>query len=408
MPPQQTSSASDGQNENRVLVVAPTGRDAALLCRALSRAGIPALECPSCEAACRELERVGAGALLIAEEALSLADIQCLAALMSNQPAWSDFPLILLTLAGEVTAQSQRRRQVRAPLVRALELERPIRPETLISTVQTALRARQRQYEIRDYIKQERDAEEALRRSEKLAVAGRLAATIAHEINNPLEAVINLVYLARTSRSPAATREYLERAESELGRVSAIASETLKFYRQSNRPAETQIPEILRSLLVLYRDKIAASKVELRTDFVDVPPIVAFAGELRQVFSNLLTNAIDAAAGARIEIRLRRARDRSGRKGVKVVVADTGTGIPASIKSSIFEPFVSTKETRGTGLGLWVSSEIVRKHGGSIRVRSCSRPDLHGSVFCIFLPEVAESAESAPIKDVLHIATDAA
>src|SRR5690242_8693713 len=166
LPPEQTSRASDGHNENRVLVVAPTGRDATLLCQALSRADMQALECPSCEAACRELESAGAGALIIAEEALSIADIQRLAELMSNQPAWSDFPLILLTLSGEVTVQSQRRRLVRAPLVRALELERPIRPETLISTVQNALRARHRQYEIRDHMLQERNAEEALRRSE--------------------------------------------------------------------------------------------------------------------------------------------------------------------------------------------------------------------------------------------------
>ena len=399
LPPEQTSRASSGQNETRVLVVAPTGRDGALLCQALSRAGMQALECGSCEAACSELESAGAGTLIIAEEALSLADIQRLAELMSSQPAWSDFPLVLLTLSGEVTVQSQRRRLARAPLVRALELERPIRPETLISTVQSALRARRRQYEIRDYILRERNAEEALRHTEKLAVAGRLAATIAHEINNPLEAVINLVYLARTAGSQQTTREYLQEAESELGRVSAIASETLKFYRQPSRATETWMPEILRSVLALYRDRIAGSNVEVRTEFADIPPITAFADELRQVFSNLLTNAIDAAAGARIELRLRRARDRSGRTGVKVLVADTGTGIPQSLRSRIFEPFVSTKATHGTGLGLWVSSEIVRKHGGSIRVRSCSRADRHGTVFCVFLPEVAESAESHAAAD---------
>ncbi len=235
MPPEKTSSASNGQNESRVLVVAPTGRDAALLCQALSRSEIQALECSSCEAACRELNAAGAGALIIAEEALSFADIQRLAELMSNQPAWSDFPLILLTHSGEVTVQSRRRQQLRAPLVHALELERPVRPETLISTVQTALRARRRQYAIRDYILQERTAEEALRRSEKLAVAGRLAATIAHEINNPLEAVVNLVYLARTSWPQEAAREYLERAESELGRVSAIASETAEVLSPAQR-----------------------------------------------------------------------------------------------------------------------------------------------------------------------------
>ncbi len=398
MQPEQTSPASDGHNEERLLVVAPTGRDAALLSRALSRAGMHGVECPSCEAACREIEN-GAGGLIVAEEALSATDIQRLADLMASQPAWSDFPLILLTLSGEVTAQSQRRRQLRAPLGRALELERPVRPETLISTVQNALRARARQYELRNYILQERNAEEALRRSEKLAVAGRLAASIAHEINNPLEAVVNLVYLARTCPSQETSRKYLERAEAELARVSAITTETLKFYRQPNRPTKIRIAEIFESLLVLYREKITASKVELKTDFAEVPAILAFGGELRQVFSNLLTNAIDAAPEARIEIRLRHARDKSGRSGVRVLVADSGSGIPDSVKSCIFEPFVSTKGTRGTGLGLWVTSEIVRKHGGTIQVKSCARPDLHGTVFSVFLPEVAESAESQAAAD---------
>jgi DNA-binding NtrC family response regulator len=173
------------EEELTTLVVAPTGRDGALLCAALERAGIRARECKSCEAACYSMEK-GAACIIVAEEALTAADIQRFADLISSQPRWSDFPLVILTMAGEVTAQSQRRRQLRAPMVHALELERPVRPETLVSTVQSAIRARMRQYELRNHGLKQREAEEALRRSEKLAVAGRLAASIAHEINNPL------------------------------------------------------------------------------------------------------------------------------------------------------------------------------------------------------------------------------
>jgi len=377
--------ASERKLELRVLIVAPTGCDASLLCAALERAGIEAFECPSCEAACYEMEK-GASCLLVAEEALKMQDIQRFAALIASQPRWSDFPLILLTMAGEVTAQSQRRRVLRAPMVRALELERPVRPETLVSTVQTAIRARIRQYEVRDHVAKQRDAEEALRRSEKLAVAGRLAASIAHEINNPLEAIVNLVYLARTSSSLESAREFLGLAESELARVSAITNETLKFYRQPNKPTQLQVAPIFESLLVLYQQKLQSANIEVETAFYPTEPIVAFGGELRQMFSNLLTNAIDASRNGRIYLRVRSVVDSAGRTGVRVVVADTGSGIPAAMKRVIFEPFVSTKGMRGTGLGLWVTSEIVEKHGGKIRVKSSTSPERHGTIFSVFLP----------------------
>jgi signal transduction histidine kinase len=378
---------SEAGRDLRVLVVAPTGRDASLLCAALERGGLETLECPNCAAAVEEA-KAGAGTMIIAEEALTLTDIALLSELTANQPAWSDFPLIILTLSGEVTAQSQRRRRLRAPLSRALELERPVRPETLISTVEGALRARRRQYELRGQIAQQRQAEEALRRSEKLAVAGRLAASIAHEINNPLEAVSNLIYLARTTSTLEAAREYLATAESELGRVAAITTETLKFYRQPNRATRVDVSEIVESLLVLYQERITSSNITVRTS-LDAPSIVAFGGELRQMFSNLLSNAIDATRGGRITIRVRRAVDPWGSEGVRVVVADTGTGIPDAVKATIFEPFVTTKGSRGSGLGLWVASEVVRKQGGSMRVKSCSRADRHGTVFSVFLPAIA-------------------
>ena len=380
--------ASERELELRVLIVAPTGCDASLLCAALDRAGIRAYECPSCEAASHEMEK-GAACMLVAEEALTMADIQRFAVMMASQPRWSDLPLILLTMAGEVTAQSQRRRRLRAPMVRALELERPIRPETLISTVQTAIRARMRQYEVRNHVIKQREAEEALRRSEKLAVAGRLAASIAHEINNPLEAIVNLVYLARNSETLDDAREFLRLAESELARVSAITNETLKFYRQPNKPTQLQVAPILESLLVLYNQKLQGANIKVETEFSSTEPIVAFGGELRQMFSNLLTNAIDASRNGRIFLRVRPAVDRAGKPGVRVLVADTGSGIPAAMKRAIFEPFVSTKGLRGTGLGLWVTSEIVEKHGGRIRVRSSTLPERHGTVFNVFLPSKA-------------------
>jgi signal transduction histidine kinase len=389
-----SNRASDRELELRVLIVAPTGSDAALLCAALERAGMRAYECPSCEAACYEMEK-GAACILVAEEALKMSDIQRFAMLMAEQPKWSDFPLIILTMAGEVTAQSQRRRLLRAPLVRAHELERPVRPETLISTVQTAIRARLRQYEVRNHVQKQREAEEALRRSEKLAVAGRLAASIAHEINNPLEAIVNLVYLARTSPTLEISREFLVLAESELARVSAITNETLKFYRQPNKPTPLQVAPLLESLLVLYNQKLQSARIKVETRFTSTEPIVAFGGELRQLFSNLLTNAIDASRDGKILLRIRPAFDHCGKSGVRVTVADTGSGIPAAMRSSIFEPFVSTKGMRGTGLGLWVTSEIVEKHGGTIRMKSCTAAEKHGTVFTVFLPAVASTEVSA-------------
>jgi signal transduction histidine kinase len=389
-------------DELRILVVAPTGRDGALLCEAMRRAGVQAVECRSCDEACLEVEN-GAAGIIVAEEALDAPQIQRFADLFANQPPWSDFPLILLTLAGAVTQQSQARQLLRAPLTRALELERPIRPETLISTVQSVVRARIRQYQLRDQMERQREAHEALLRSEKLAVVGRLAATIAHEINNPLEATVNLMYLARTSPSRKKSREYLTLAESELARVSSLATETLKFYRQPNKPSEVKIAPIVQSLLVLYQGKLVSARVRVETEFDDERPIVAFGSELRQVFANLLSNAIDASPGGSVKIRV---RPKAGNQGVKVVFADTGSGIAHEMTKTIFEPFVSTKGTRGTGLGLWVSAQIVRKHGGSIRVKSSTDPKRHGTVFSVFLPAVPSgtAADQGLVPELLRAA----
>jgi signal transduction histidine kinase len=373
----------------RVLVFAPTGKDARLICDMLQKVQIDCESCNSIEAI-REQMDSGAGALLISEEALTPHAIDALASLIAQQPSWSDFPLVLLTIAGSVSAYSERRRGVREPLGNVLLLERPVRPETLISTMQSALRARRRQYEIRDQIERFRQAQDALRKSEKLAVAGRLAASIAHEINNPLEAVTNLLYLARHSDSMAETQKFLATAEQELGRVTEIVTQTLKFYRQQSSPAPVNVNEIVESLLSLFQPRLAAANIRVEKDLRDVGPVIGLSGELRQVFANIISNALDAMReGGTLSIRVRSARELTNglRSGVRISIGDTGSGIAPELRSRIFEPFVSTKASTGTGLGLWVSAEIVQKHSGRISLRSRSIAPNQGTVFCVFIPQ---------------------
>jgi signal transduction histidine kinase len=223
--------------------------------------------------------------------------------------------------------------------------------------------------------------------TEKLAATGRLAATIAHEINNPLESVLNLLYLARIS--PAATeeqREYLLTAEKELTRVSNIARHTLGFYRDTSVPVDTDIAKLLDEVLVVYQSRLQASGICLTREYADVPPLHALRGELHQVFSNLVSNAIDAMRGGG-ELRLQvqpRVRDRQ--PGIEVRVQDTGPGIPAENRAQLFEPFFTTKTSVGTGLGLWVVKQFVDNHGGTVTVQSSTGAQDHGTCFAVFIP----------------------
>jgi PAS domain S-box-containing protein len=237
-------------------------------------------------------------------------------------------------------------------------------------------------------ITQAKATEEALRRSEKLASAGRLAATIAHEINNPLEAVTNLLYLARQQEAlPDNARELLDLADRELQRVSQIARQTLGFYRGGPEPGTLRIADVLQDVLASYTPRAAAKQVRLETRVDDPGEIRGRRGELQQLFSNLLANAIDATpSGGHIRFRVRKTR-RHGQPGVSIVVADSGAGIPAELRSRIFEPFFTTKQEAGTGLGLWLAREIAEKHAGAISVRSAVPPKRSGSVFAVFLPE---------------------
>ncbi len=506
--------STEATRDNRILVFAPTGQDSPLIARVLQRAGIDAEVCPSFDAVFDEMGS-GAGAVVLAEEGLSQSALDRLAAYLAQQPSWSDFPIVLLTKAGHVTALQHRLRQKQQLLGNVLLLERPVRPETLVSTLSGVLRSRQRQYQVRDYLedkqksetalreseKQFRDlantipqlawiaradgyifwyndrwfdytgttpsemegwgwtavhdpvhlpevmkrwrraldqgetfemtfplrgadgkfhpfltivrpvldssgkvarwfgtntdvtsqkrAEEALIRTEKLAAAGRLAASISHEINNPLEAVTNLLYLVETNpKLDDNNRGLLQQAQAELKRVSHITTHTLRFYRDPTKAVPLKISELIDSVITLYQGRIKQGGIKINRRYRDLSEYVGFSGELRQVLANLIGNALDAMRkGGTLHLRVHQAHDlTSGASGLRILVADSGHGMSHETLRRVFEPFFTTKESIGTGLGLFVSKEIVEKSGGSIAVKSSDRPGCSGTVFSIFLP----------------------
>ncbi|WP_235011375.1 sensor histidine kinase [Bryocella elongata] len=250
-----------------------------------------------------------------------------------------------------------------------------------------ALRGRARQYQIRDQMQQFERAQEALRRSEKLAVTGRLAASIAHEINNPLEALTNLLYLVRTETHSEEAQRYLMEAEQELARVAEITKHTLRFYREPNQPTQVDLVEVVDSVLALYHSRLVAAKIVVEKEVrVSSLSILASPGELRQVIANIVGNALDAMRhGGILRLRLS-VTTRNGNPKARLSIADTGHGIPPEILSTIFEPFITTKGETGTGLGLWVSDEIAKKNGWSMQVYSCTRMSRSGTVFSILMP----------------------
>jgi PAS domain S-box-containing protein len=491
-----------------VAVIAPYGKDAQLIAACLSAANISCDIFDNPELALPDFSN-GTGALLVEEEVFGKpAVVKRFSEALHSQPSWSDSPLIVLTKPrSSRSAYAKLMARVRAPLGHATLLERPVRPEALVSIVTTALRARERQYQVRDMldqlceseeryrslalatssmvwaadphgcfieslpsweaftgqsfeqyrgrgwmncihpddrlqvehaftkataesapfhlefrlmrhdrqyrcvqahgvpvfraylkpkewvgtctdIQEKKDAAAALRRSERLAMAGQFAATIAHEINNPLEAVTNLIYLIRTRSTEEQIRQFAGMAEKELTRVAELSGQTLRFYRKSTEPASTNVAEILESLLRLFGPTFARRKLRIEKNLRESRAVVAFPNELRQLFANMLSNAVDAvSADGYVAVRVRPARNWGDlfQHGVRITIADTGTGIPAAVKAHIFEPFVTTKGDSGTGLGLWVCSDIVRRHHGDIKIKSrTSSPT--GTVFSIFLP----------------------
>jgi len=248
-------------------------------------------------------------------------------------------------------------------------------------------------------------SEEALRRTEKLAATGRLAASIAHEINNPLEAITNLLFLLRTfCRLDETAANYLEMAEHEAKRIAEITQQTLRFYRQSTLPSRANLGELLDSVLSLYNGRMNTLNIQVQREYDAALDLFCFAGELRQVFANLVGNALDASSAAgRLVIRARRSRHwkNPSQTGVRFAVADTGTGMEPEVRERAFEAFFTTKELTGTGLGLWVSHEIVVKHHGLVHLRSrtalAGQPS--GTVFQIFIPD--DPGLAAPAKQAV-------
>ncbi len=235
---------------------------------------------------------------------------------------------------------------------------------------------------------EQRKREEALRRLEKLAAVGQLASSIAHEINNPLESLTNLLYLMRLSDSVEEIHEYVAVAQTELARVTEITMQTLRFHRQSSRSVEVDMADLMRSVVALYTGRLLVRRVTVEWRLPMVKKVLCLEGEIRQVLNNLVRNAVDAMGvqGGRLLLRLHPQYDsRSGRAGVRITVADTGEGIRPDIASRLYEAFLTSKELTGTGLGLWVSRAIVEKHGGRIRTRT-RRGERHGTVFSVWLP----------------------
>lgn len=381
----------------RTIILTPTGRDKDLIANLLERHGIVCYIVNSVSELCREIT-AGAGAVILSEEALNGKAVAELLQVIEQQPPWSDFPMILLTLGGEVTVQSERLRELRRPLGNVFLLERPIRPETLLGTLDIALRGRERQYQIHDQMVQNARAQEALRKSEKLAVTGRLAASIAHEINNPLEAITNLLYLIRSNPASEKLNEYLDCAEQELARVTEITKQTLRFYREPSKPVQTEIAAVLHSVLVLYHSRLTSAKITVQSEILaPSATVLSSPGELRQVIANLIGNAIDAMRlGGRLRLRVSTERHpRGGHERIRLTIADTGTGIPPELLSKIFEPFITTKGETGTGLGLWVTEEIIKRNRWNIVVRSRYGKHRTGTAFSILMPLQYDSAVAA-------------
>ena len=231
-------------------------------------------------------------------------------------------------------------------------------------------------------------AESALVRSEKLALVGRLAASISHEINNPLESVTNLLFLIENNTRDDATRNFSRMAQDELARVSHIVTHTLRFNRQSLGWGEQKMSGLLESSVAIYEGRLKNSGIALKREYGDASKVRCAGSEVRQVFANLISNAFDAARnGGTLVLRTRDAKDpKTGAPGVRVTIADTGMGIPASAHKRLFEPFYTTKGDNGTGLGLWVSREILNKHHALMRVKSRTTPGKSGTVFSMWFP----------------------
>jgi signal transduction histidine kinase len=241
--------------------------------------------------------------------------------------------------------------------------------------------------------------EQSMQNSERLAVSGRMAATVAHEINNPLEAATNALYLlAESSSLDNSARQFLTIAQEELARIRQIATLTLGLHRRdTEHPEQVKVPELIDNVLALFGRKLRTLGVAIETRYNADIPVNAFPGELRQVFSNLIVNAADALekSGDKLCIHVLESLNWTNlaQRGLRITISDNGCGIPAEKRAQIFEPFFTTKGSKGTGIGLSVSLGIVKKYGGTIRFRSSVKQGGSGTTFSIFLPVAQDVAQ---------------
>lgn len=229
-------------------------------------------------------------------------------------------------------------------------------------------------------------ADYALRTAEKLAATGNLAQALAHEINNPLEAIMNLIYLAQSANTQKDVKRYLDHASDELARIGRITRQSLSFHRDTLQPTTVDISDIVKEVVEMYSKQAAVRQVRIDFDHHPGVSINGFPGQLRQVFGNLIRNAVEASpsCGA-VTVRMRVAQRSRGR-GARVTVHDRGAGIPSTIQHKVFNPFFTTKELKGSGLGLWVTKTIISNHGGTLRFHSRTQNGSSGTSFEVFLP----------------------
>lgn len=384
---------------SRFLVIAPVGRDGDLICSLLQACGYAVESLPSVSAI-DLTESAHINGLILTDEALTKEGFAALRSIIHGQPNWSDLPVILLTNGPSEPRFAASASRIRLEFRSVFLLDRPVRKEMLISAVQVAYNSRLRQLEVRDAADRQFRSDETLRNTEKLATAGKLAATLAHEINNPLEALHNLLFLVENSAKIEEARSFSKIAVQELERIQEIVDLTLRFHRAPSIPSLNDVSEIAASGLMLFRARLRARQI---TECVDLRETVAFcsAGEVRQALVNLIGNAIDAMPdGGKLCVRTSTVAC-DGLSYARLSVGDTGSGIPREIRPNLFTQFFTTKGSRGTGLGLWLTQDIVQRNHGRLRYRSrASAPS--GTVFTIYLPARPPTEASAPGEPMAH------
>ncbi len=241
-----------------------------------------------------------------------------------------------------------------------------------------------------------RRRDEALMAHEKLAVAGRLSASIAHEIHNPLDSVANLHYLMANETDPALQQRYLAMAQQELNRTLQISRAMLGLYREPKAPVEVDLRELLESVLLLLDRQLKDQSIAVDRRLGDGDTVQGFPGELRQVFTNLITNGAEASGrGGRVQVMVESSFPADSRPGALVTITDSGPGIQEAHQAKLFKPFFTTKGEQGTGLGLWVSRGIVEKHGGKIELTNSTDPIFPGAAVRVYLPALGPAAAMA-------------